>query len=259
MFEKLTLSVGIHGFRRDFSLHGEKRNRNFVARRLGMKTREELRAYLMGKMRSSVISDFTQLFTILVFGGGTKISNPELLEYFKYLFEMTIEANRDDLAFNLLNKINATYHGIEEEVEKKKERPHFGDASKKANDKFFEFITSIYPTIACKKSCGRNEFAPVMQETRFQMLEYAAQRWEQSVCRESYAAFRFLIEAFETQEKREILDRILRPRVEKSFTKVESIEQWLSLCEKDPIPFEIQQLLVMARAKNGGPELAKHD
>jgi hypothetical protein len=68
-----------------------------------------------------------------------------------------------------------------------------------------------------------------------------------------------LVKAFESQEKRGVLDRILRPRVEKFFTDVASIERWLSLCEKDPIPLDIQQLLVMARAKNGGPELAKQD
>ncbi|MDO8443583.1 MAG: hypothetical protein Q7S78_01170, partial [Candidatus Azambacteria bacterium] len=99
----------------------------------------------------------------------------------------------------------------------------------------------------------------IMQRTRFQMLEYAAQRWEQLVCRESYTAFRFLIKTFESQEKKEILDKIFRPRVEKCFTNIEFIEQWLFLCEKDPIPCEIQLLLVMARAKNGGPGLAKRD
>ena len=57
----------------------------------------------------------------------------------------------------------------------------------------------------------------------------------------------------------EILDRILRPRVEKCFTNVELIEEWIMSFRRDPVPYEIQRLLSMTRAKNGGPELAKQD
>jgi len=96
-----------------------------------------------------------------------------------------------------------------------------------------------------------------MQKTRFWILEYASKRWVQEMTDESYDAFRFLIKAL-SQEKKEILDKILRPRVEKWFTNVELIERWL-MDRREPIPYEVQQLLVMARAKNGGPNLAKRD
>jgi hypothetical protein len=151
-----------------------------------MKTQEELRNYLMGKMRSGEISNFTRFFTAFVFGGGSSISESELLNYFEYLFKMAVEAHRDDLALALLNKIRDSYHDIEEKLEMmKKETRHLGNARKRADDKFFEFIVDIYPTIAWKKHSGLDGFTPDMQKTRFQILEYAAQRWEQMVCSES--------------------------------------------------------------------------
>jgi len=102
--------------------------------------------------------------------------------------------------------------------------------------------------------CGR----PLMNKTRFQILENVAQYWTQEMTEESYAAFRFLLDIFLPPEEKEILDKIFRPRVEKWFT-VELIEKWIMACRRDPVPYEIQQLLAMARAKAGGPELAKRD
>lgn len=216
---------------------------------------------LLDKMKTGEISSFPELFTAFIFAGGSTIPNYVLLEHLKYLFEIITKELRDDLALAVLKKIRSAYHIIEEEAEGKKEwqQRHFG-AAKRADDKFFEFIVCVYPTIAWKKPdrLSENKFETVMQKTRFQMLEYASQQWEQVVCGESYTAFRFLIKAFESQEKKEILDKIFRPRVEKWFTNVEFTEQWL-LYMPDPVPYEVQQLLVMARAKNGGPELAKRD
>ncbi|MBU2081902.1 hypothetical protein KKH14_00505 [Patescibacteria group bacterium] len=218
-----------------------------------METRETIEKCLAGNIRIERVSEFEKLFIFLIFAGGSTMPRPELLEHIKCIFKISARERKDELALATLKKINKVYHIIEEETEKKKERYHYGDASRRADSKFFEFIISIYPTIAWKS----HEL--LMQKTRFQMLEYASKQWEQLVCSESYNAFRFLIRVFESQEKKEILEKILRSRVEKFFTKVESIEQWLLLCEKDPVPYEIQQLLVMARAKAGGPELAKKD
>lgn len=225
-----------------------------------MITQEMIEKRLKQKLKIGNYSDFSKLFIDFVFAGGVGISNVQLIEYLKYLLSLAIKAS-DDLALAILEKLRRTYHAAEEDIENKKERYHMGNASRRANSEFCAFIYSMYFNIPnCRKGSGYNDIPkPIMQKTRFQILEYASQQWTQEMTDESYAAFRFLIEAFESQEKNEILNKILRPRVEKSFTKVESIEQWLSLCEKDPIPFEIQQLLVMARAKNGGPELAKHD
>jgi len=224
-----------------------------------METRETIEKYLLGKMRIGEISGFAELFTAFIFAGGSTIPNCVLLEHLKYLFEITTKKLKDDLALAVLKKIRETYHTIEEEVEKKKERYHIGDASRRADDKFFEFTDFIYPTIAWKRKIGLDEkFEIVMQKTRFQMLEYASQKWTQEMTDKSYVAFRFLIKAFESQEKKEILDKILRPRVEKWFTNVELIEKWL-MDRRELVPYEIQLLLAMARAKNGGLELTKRD
>ena len=217
---------------------------------------------LLVKMKTGEISSFPELFTDFIFAGGSAIPNHELLEYLKYLFDITAKKLKDNLALATLNKIRSTYYIIEEEAEGKKEwqQKHLGNALKRANENFFEFIVSAYPTIAWKKPdrLSENKFETVMQKTRFQILEYVSQQWVQEMTDESYVSFRFLIKAFESQEKKEILDKILRPRVEKWFTNVELIERWL-MDRREPIPYEVQQLLVMARAKNGGPNLAKRD
>ena len=220
---------------------------------------EKIKRLLLDATRG--ISNFPEFFIAFIFAGGSSISRPDLLEYLRDLFFLAVEIRKDDLALATLEKVRVSYHVVEEEIEEKKEwgQRHLGNAGKRADDKFFEFIASAYPKIPYKITDRIDGIRILMQKTRFQMLEYASQQWGQVVCYESYAAFRFLIRAFESQEKKEILDKILRPRIEAFFTKIESIEQWLSLCEKDPIPREIQQLFVMARAKIGGPELAKRD
>lgn len=218
--------------------------------------------HLVDKMGTGGISKFEELFTDFIFAGGSTIPNYVLLEHLKYLFEITTKKLKfDDLALAVLKKIRSAYHIIEEEAEGKKEwqQRHFGDSAKRADDIFFEFIVHVYPTIVWKnKDRLAEKSETVMQKTRFQILEYASQQWVQEMTDESYAAFRFLIKVFESQEKKEILDKILRPRVEKFFSKVEHIEKWL-LDRREPMPYEVQQLLTMARAKIGGPELAKRD
>ncbi len=220
---------------------------------------EKIKRLLLDATRG--ISNFPEFFTAFIFAGGSSILRPDFLEYLRDLFFLAVEIRKDDLALATLEKVRVGYHVVEEEIEEKKEwgQRHLGNAGKRADDKFFEFIASAYPKIPCKITDSIDRTRILMQKTRFQMLEYASQQWEQLVCSESYNAFRFLIRVLESQEKKEILEKILRPRVEKYFTKVESIEQWLLLCEKDAIPHEIQQLFVMARAKAGGPELAKKD
>ena len=228
--------------------------------------KDRLLSNLLGKMETGEISSFPELFTNFVFAGGSTIPNYELLEYLKYLFEITTKKLKDELALVVLRKILTTYHIIEEEAERKKERQQqrFGNAAERADDIFFEFITHVYPTIIFKKrGSGYDDIAKsVMQKTRFQILEYVSHQWEQEMTDKSYAAFRFLIKAIkalESQEQKEILDKILRPRVERWLKNVELIEKWIMASERKYIPYEIQQLLVMARAKNGGPELAKKD
>ena len=223
--------------------------------------KDYLLSNLLVKMETGGISSFPELFTAFIFAGGSTIPNSVLLECLKYLFEIATRKCEDDLALATLKEIWNTYHIIiiEEEAEKKKEHYHLGEASQRADDKFFEFIVYIYPTIVWKKKDRLAEKSEtVMQKTRFQMLGYASQQWVQEMTDESYVSFRFLIKAFESQEKKEILDKILRPRVETWFTKVELIEKWL-MDRREPVPYEVQQLLAMARAKNGGPELAKKD
>ena len=224
-----------------------------------MITHEMVEKWLKQKLEIGGYSDFARLFADFVFIAGVGVSNVQLIEYLKCLFSLAIKAVNDGLALAILEKLHRTYHAAEEDIENKKGRQHMGEARRRADNKFFALITSIYFEIPNYKKRGFDGHDnPVMQKTRFQMLEYASQQWEQVVSRESYAAFRFLVKAFESQEKKEILDKILRPRVENWFKKVEFIEQWF-LHMPEPVPYEIQQLLVMARAKNGGPELAKRD
>ena len=225
-----------------------------------MATRETIERYLAEKMKTGEISRFAELFTNFIFVGGSALPNYELLGHLKYLFEIAVRKCRDDLALDVLKKIQYTYRAIEEETEKKKEsqRQYFGNAAKKADDIFFEFVALVYSTIIWKsKDRLAEKSETIMQKTRFWILEYASKRWVQEMTDESYDAFRFLIKAL-SQEKKEILDKILRPRVETWFTKVELIEKWL-MDRREPVPYEVQQLLAMARAKNGGPELAKKD
>ena len=225
---------------------------------------EEIKNHLLDKIKHGEIFSFPELFTAFIFTESAAVLKYEqLLKHLKYLFEITTGALKDDLALATLKKIQTTYHIIEKELERKKEgrQQHFGDAAKRANDIFFEFVIGVYSTIIWKKKeSGFDEIGKiVMQKTRFQMLEYASQQWVQEMTDESYTAFRFLVKAFESQEKKEILDQILRPRVEKWFTNVELIEEWIMSFRRDPVPYEIQRLLSMTRAKNGGPELAKQD
>lgn len=220
-------------------------------------TREQLKNFLSDQIKLGNASKPEVIFVALVFCGGTNLSNTESLDRFKQLFNMAIEMCEDEMALALLNMVHACYQIIEKEIETKKlasgnKNWNFTNATKRADDKFFEFIIIAYSTIGYK---GRE---PIMNKTKFQILEYASKQWVQKMTDESYVAFRFLVKAFESQEKKEILDKILRPRVENWFKNVELIEQWL-LYMPDPVPYEIQQLLVMARAKNGGPELAKRD
>lgn len=218
---------------------------------------------LLDKIKIGEIFSFPELFTDFIFAGGSTMPRYELLAHLKYLFEIAIKQLVDDLALDVLKKIQIAYHiiFIEEEAERKKEQQHFGDSTKRADDKFFRFIISIYSTIICKKKgSGYNDITKsVMQKTRFWMLECASQQWTQEMTDKSYLAFRFLIGVFESQERTEILDKILRPRVENWFKDVKFIEKWILDGNRESIPYEIQQLLVMARAKNGGPELAKKD
>lgn len=224
-----------------------------------MITQEMTEKWLKQKLEIGNYSDFSRLFTDFVFIGGVGVSNVQLIEYLKCLLSLAIKAVNDNLALAILEKLYETYHAAEKDIENKKGYQHMGEASKRAKLKFFVFITPIYFEIPNYKKRGFDGYDnPVMQKTRFKALEYMAKQWDQVVCQESYAAFRFLIKALESQESKEILDKIFRPKVEKIFTKVELIEQWL-LYMPDPIPYEIQQLFVMARAKNGGPELAKRD
>ena len=206
-------------------------------------------------------SDFSRLFNDFVFAGGVGISNVQLIECLKYLFSLATKVVKDDLALAILEKLHKTYHAAEEDIEYKKERQHMGMARERADDKFFVFITSIYfeiPNYKKREFDGHDN--PVMQKTRFKALEYAAEQWTNlETTGKSYEAFRFLIKAFETQEKKEILDKIFRPRVENWFKNVEFIEKWIMVSREHPVPHEIQHLLAMARAKNGGPELAKRD
>ena len=224
-----------------------------------MITQEMIEKWLEKKLRIEGYSDFSKLFTDFIFAGGVGVKNVQLIECLKYLFSLAIKAAKDDLALAILKKLHGTYHAAEEDIENKKEYRHLGNASRGADDKFFTFITLIYFEIPNYKKRGFDGHdKPVMQGTKFQILEYASQQWVQEMTDESYVSFRFLIKAFESQEKKEILDKILRPRVEKWFTNVELIERWL-MDRREPIPYEVQQLLVMARAKNGGPNLAKRD
>lgn len=223
---------------------------------------ESIKKNLLNAIGTGAISNFPELFIAFVFAGGgaTKpvMSTSVFLDCLHMLFSLAIEAREDEIALAILKKIFSGYRAVEEEIEKKKEsrQKHFGDAVERADKKLFEFFTLAYYQISREMmGCGR----PLMKKTRFQILESAAQYWTQEMTEESYAAFRFLIDILHPPEEKEILDKIFRPRVERWFTNVELIEKWITASKKDPIPYEIQQLLVMARAKNGGPALAKRD
>ena len=219
---------------------------------------EKIKRLLLDATRG--ISNFPEFLTAFIFAGGSSISRPDFLEYLCDLFFLAVEIRKDDLALAALEKVRVGYHIVEEEIEEKKEwgRRHLGNAGKRADDNFFEFIASAYPKIPYKITDRLDGTRILMPKTRFQMLECVSQRWTQEMTDESRVAFHFLIGALNSLEKKEMLDKIFRPRVEKFFTKVELIEKWL-LHMPIPVPYEIQQLFVMARAKAGGPELAKRD
>lgn len=223
---------------------------------------EGVKKYLLNAIGTGTISNFPELFIAFVFAGGgaTKsvMSKSVFLDCLCVLFSLAIEARKDEMALVILKKIFSGYRAVEEEIEEKKEswQKHFGNAVERADKKIFEFFTLAYYQICREmKGCGH----PLMNKTRFQILENVVQYWTQEMTEESYTAFRFLIDIFLPPEKKEILDKIFRPRVERWFKNVELIEKWLMCCRQEPVPYEIQELLSMARAKNGGPELAKKD
>lgn len=220
---------------------------------------EKIKRLLLDATRG--ISNFPEFLTAFIFAGGSSISRPDFLEYLCDLFFLAVEIRKDDLALATLEKVRVGYHVVEEEIEEKKEwgQKHLGKAGKRADDKFFEFIASAYPKIPYKIADRIDGTRILMQKTRFRMLEYASQQWTQEMTSESYSAFHFLIRAFASQEKKEILEKIFRPRVENWFKNVEFIEKWIMVSREHPVPHEIQHLLAMARAKAGGPELAKKD
>ncbi len=160
---------------------------------------EKIKRLLLDATRG--ISNFPEFFTAFIFAGGSGISKSDFLEYLRDLFFLAVEIRRDDLALATLEKVQVSYHIVEEEIEEKKElgERYWGTAGKRANNKFFEFIASAYSKIPYKITDRIDGICILMQKTRFRMLEYASQKWMQEMTDESYAAFRFLIKAFESQ------------------------------------------------------------
>jgi len=82
--------------------------------------------------------------------------------------------------------------------------------------------------------------------------------WKEELWPESISAFEFICEAYGkavSKKLRDGIQQIIRDRIGGRF-KPEYLEQWL---EQPHVPENIQQLLVIARARNGGVQFTKRD
>ncbi|MDP3785033.1 MAG: hypothetical protein Q8R12_03070 [bacterium] len=107
--------------------------------------------------------------------------------------------------------------------------------------------------------CG--EFKETLVGSKQWILKEIAPHWAEERNPKSIAAFRFLCEAYASKgraiypKERENILQIVQERTGGWF-KPEHLEEWL---KETDVPQEIRKKLVIARARNGGVELAERD
>jgi len=201
----------------------------------------------------------------------TSLSITERVDEIRETFELAVRSHNDEAALGLLRVLDRVYCVLDPE-------------------KFHSWLKDFYWDLPDAKKVGTryNEFSKkyddvfeaTLVETKMYMIGQIIHEWKpEELTESSIDAFRFIIAAFEPRPKewrkqeggsvyetmtqgrrvyKEEKDRILqmiRTHVEWR-QKTEHLNQWI---KQPAVPYEIQKVLIIARARNGGMELALED
>ncbi len=134
-----------------------------------------------------------------------------------------------------------------------------------ARKKFLEKLRELYSKLPRMREIwqnGRHEEI-VLAQSRFWILKEVSSEWAPELTPGSVKAFQFLVKAFNEMPMGRIADEKYRKDILQlvhdktgEWFKPEQLEEWL---KQPDVPIQIQQKLLIARARNGGPKLTLRD
>jgi len=200
----------------------------------------------------------------------TSLSITERVDEIRETFELAVRSHNDEAALELLQVLDRIYYALD-------------------SDQFHSWLKDFYWDLPDAKKAGTryNEFSKkyddvfeaTLVEAKMHIIPRILSEWRlEELTESSIDAFRFIIAAFEPRPKewrkreggsvyetmtqgrrvyKEEKDRILQMiRTHVEWRQTEHLNQWI---KQPAVPHEIQKVLIIARARNGGMELALED
>jgi len=195
-------------------------------------------------------------------------------------FLTAAEKYNDEAAKKILQLIEKCYQEEEEEIAKKPDGDrHLGRACARAQDQFQDYlIDEAFWELPYTSRLTNQD--PTMLETKFWILETLIRAWTPKITERSKKVFRFLIATFRypeinhseqypfesdnkgwwtsKKEQNKILELI---RKQNQGFNSEKLEKWMELLIYSPhyLPYQIEEVLAIARTRNGGHKLWRSD
>ncbi len=202
-----------------------------------------------------------------------EISDDDRIDVLKKVFEAAIAAKNEAVAREALEAIWVAYSWKEQNAMDVRGDRLYGKVHERAEAEFHPYLRNIF----WKLPDGEEKRNPVFADLKLRILEFVSVAWKAEPTEESKEAFRFLCAAFDgvaklgtsenpranysqefrfvtEKEKKGILDFVRRCT---DFTfDAKRAPFWLEL---EWVPEKFKEILVLARARNGGIALALGD
>jgi len=180
-----------------------------------------------------------------------EISDDERIAVLKKVIDAAVAAKNEAVAREALEAIQVAYSWKEQNAANETDRL-YGKALERALTKFQSYIQDIF----WKLPDAEEKRNPIFADLKLRILEFVSFAWEAEPTEDSKNAFRFLCSAFPVLKfrEKEVLE-LVRNRTGFGFD-IKHIPFWLGF--KDA-PGKLKEILVLARARNGGVALALED
>lgn len=212
----------------------------------------------------------------------TAMPHTERIAFLANTFLFFAERHLDQTAEKLFGYLMKAYQREEYEIAESTDH-HLGNAYNRAMRKFGNHIRELFLKLPDKRQTGTEygdsargyvpRYSRTLPKTKNLMLQHISNDWIAEPTEESKAAFRFLLAAVELegnrsphaassgkrmvfQEETAELFQLVREHLEHKVFKPEHLEVWLQ--EKN-VPWQIQNMFLVARVRAGGTELFGRD
>src|SRR3989338_6447535 len=208
------------------------------------------------------------------------LPNTERIVTIEASLRKAAEAHNDDACLKLVELLRYPYDR-EENARAEATDKHFPNVTERAYLRWCEHIERLYWQLPDKRRTGDgyigdkrvDRFGPTLEKTKLKILGVVIHGWMPELTNESRRIFRFVVNCYQpgfyaspasnafegkfiSREQKEEIEKLFRGRMGAGSFGPDHISQWLV---EEEMPDKIRDILIFARARSGGWELAKRD